>query len=81
MFIPFIEEKKVISQLRLGYTLNDYRHKIGLQDSPDCNCGEIETVAHYICECEEYEKERQKLLYNSSIRQESKLSVQKSSSV
>ena len=63
MFIPFIEERKVISQLRLGYTLNDYRHKIGQQDSPDCNCGEIKTVAHYIiCECEEYEMERQKLL-------------------
>ena len=62
MFIPFIEEKKAISQLRLGYTLNDSRHKIGLQDSPDCNCGEIKTVAHYICECEEYEMEQQKLL-------------------
>ena len=36
MFIPFIEEKKVISQLRLGYALNEYRHKVGLQDSPNC---------------------------------------------
>ena len=44
---PFIEEKRVISMLRLGYTLNDYRHKIGLQESPDCRCGEREAVAHY----------------------------------
>ena len=58
MFMPFIEEKKVISQLRLGYTLNDYRHKIGLEESPNCTCGEIETVVHFICDCEEYEEER-----------------------
>ena len=62
MFIPFIEEKKVISQLRLGYTLNEYRYKIGLQESPLCSCGAIERVDHYICECEVYELERQKLL-------------------
>ena len=62
MFIPFIEEKKVISQLRLGYTLNEYRHKVGLQDSPNCSCGRIETVDHYICACELYELERHKIL-------------------
>ena len=62
MFIPFIQEKKVISQLRLGYTLNEYRHKVGLQDSPNCSCGRTETVDHNICECELYELERQKLL-------------------
>ena len=60
MFIPFIEEKK--GNLTVKVRVNVYRHKIGLQNSPDCNCGEIETVAHYICECEEYEMERQKLL-------------------
>ena len=27
--------KKVISQLRLGYTLNEYRHKVGIQYSPN----------------------------------------------
>ena len=59
---PLIEEKKVISQLRLGYTLNEYRYKIGLQESPLCSCGAIETVDHYICECEVYELDRQKLL-------------------
>ena len=58
----FHRRKKVISQLRSGYTLNEYRHKAGLQDSPYCSCGGIETVAHYICDCEEYEVERQKLI-------------------
>ena len=58
----FHRRKKVISQLRLGYTLNEYRHKVGLQDSPNCSCGKIETVDHYICECELYELELQKLL-------------------
>ena len=62
IFVPFIEEKKVISQLRLGYTLNEYRYKINLQESPLCSCGDIETVDHYICECEVYELDRQKLL-------------------
>ena len=62
MFISFIQEKKVISQLRLGYTLNEYWHKVGLQDSPNCSCGRIEIVDHYICKCELYELERQKLL-------------------
>ena len=62
MFVPFIEEKKVISQLRLGYTLNEYRYKICLQESPLCSGGAIEAVDYYICECEVYELDRQKLL-------------------
>ena len=62
MFIPFITEKRAISQLRLGYVLNEYRYKVGLQESPKCRCGEIETVEHYICECQLYEMERRSLL-------------------
>ena len=45
----------------LGHTLNEYRHKIGLQESPLCSCGAFETADHYICECEVYELDRQKL--------------------
>ena len=62
MFIPFIEEKNVILQLRLGYILNEYRHTEGLQDSPNCSCVRTETEDHYICECELHELERQKLI-------------------
>ena len=47
MLVPFIEEKKVISQLRISCTLNDYRHKIGLQESPLCSFSATETVDHY----------------------------------
>ena len=36
--------------------------KKGLQESPLFSCGAIETVDHYICECEVYELDRQKLL-------------------
>ena len=61
MFVPFIA-KKVISQLRLGNTLNEYSYKIGLQESPLCSCSAIEMVDHYICACEVYELDRQKLL-------------------
>ena len=52
----------MISQLRLRYSLNEYRHKVGLQDSPNCSCGRIETADHYIRECELYELEQQKLI-------------------
>ena len=55
MFIPFITENRPILQLRLGYVLNEYRYKVGLQESLKCRCGEIETVEHYICDCELYE--------------------------
>ena len=34
MFIPFITEKRAISQLRPGYVLNEYKYKVGLQESP-----------------------------------------------
>jgi hypothetical protein len=27
-------------------------HKWGLKDTPNCNCGEIETIAHAVYECE-----------------------------
>ena len=76
MFIPFIEEKKVISQLRFGYTLNEYRHKAGLQDSPNCSCGRIETVDHYICECDLYELEQQKLLTQLFYQTEQSISTE-----
>ena len=51
MFIPFITEKRPILQLRLGYVLNEYRYKVGLQESLKFHCSEIETVEHYICDC------------------------------
>ena len=41
---PLHRRKKVISQLMLGYTLNEYRYKIGLQKSPLCSCVAIHHI-------------------------------------
>ena len=36
-------------QLRTGYIkLSDYRHKIGQVETRFCECGQIETVQHYL---------------------------------
>ena len=48
-----IKIQKIITQLRTGYCiLNEYKHKTGLKDSPDCICGETENARHYIKDCE-----------------------------
>lgn len=52
---------RIISKLRTGYCLNEYLHKVGLSDSPHCTCGEVESVQHYIQECENYENLREEL--------------------
>ena len=41
---------RIISKLKTGYLC-----KIGVIDKPYCKCGEIETVDHYIMECEEFQ--------------------------
>ena len=57
--IPNTRHKKQILQLRTGYSLlNDYRHKLGQCDSGLCECGQMETVQHYLLECHLYEEER-----------------------
>ena len=54
-----IKIKKII---RTGYcTLNEYKDKTGVKDSPDCICGETESVRHYIEDCEIYESVKEKL--------------------
>ena len=56
-----IKLQKIITQLRTGYCkLKEYKHKTGLKDSPDCICGETESVRHYIEDCELYESVRKK---------------------
>ena len=52
---------RIISKLRTGYCLNEYLCKIGVIDKPYCKCGEIETVDHYIMECEEFQDLREGL--------------------
>ena len=41
-----------ILQLQTGYSqLNDYRHKLGLSKTDQCECGHVETTEHYLIEC------------------------------
>ena len=44
-------------------SLNDYLHRFGIIDDPKCeSCGETnETIAHYMLQCNNYEKERETL--------------------
>ena len=42
---------------------NDYRHKGGQWESGLCECGQMETVEHYLLQCQLCEEERTKL-YN-----------------
>ena len=45
----------VIYNLRSGYAkLNDYCHKLNITESANCQCGERETVEHYILHCDQY---------------------------
>ena len=49
-----------IAQLRIGYAkLNDYLHKIGVSETNKCSCGDIETIEHYLLNCENYFNERE----------------------
>ena len=60
-----LETKKgeiIISQLRNGYAkLNEYLHKTNIAESDLCQCGEIESVKHYLMECELFENGRELL--------------------
>ena len=56
---PNIKMFKQILQLRTGYSkLNDYRHKLGQVETRFCECGQVETVQHFLLECPMYEEAR-----------------------
>jgi hypothetical protein len=51
-------------RLRTGHCgLNNYLHRIGIEESPMCPCGNgnKETVKHLLLKCETYEEERNRL--------------------
>ena len=57
--------ESIVSQLRTGYVkLNEYLQKTSITENDKCQCGEIETVKHFLLECELYENEREKLRSN-----------------
>ena len=51
-----------IAQLRIGYAkLNDYMYKVGVSDTRNCSCGEVETIEYYLLNCENYFGERERM--------------------
>ena len=61
--IPTRQEAAWIIRLRTGHcSLNQYLHRFNIEDDPKCSCRDaIETVAHYLLRCGNYDKEREKL--------------------
>ena len=58
--IPNVKSYRNIAKLRLGYNkLKEYQYKIGTTDTNLCECGEVETVEHYLLNCENYFNERE----------------------
>ena len=54
--------EKIITQLRTGFTeLNEYLQKCNIKNDANCECGEKESVNHYLLECENYENEREQM--------------------
>jgi hypothetical protein len=65
MTFPNKQISTVIYNLRSGYAkLNDYCHKLNITESANCQCGERETVEHYIVHCDQYEEAREKLIHD-----------------
>lgn len=69
-----ISESSIISKicrLRLNHcNTNEYLFKIGIVDSPFCDCGAIENISHVFWHCSLYTNPRNKLLnilYNQKI--------------
>ncbi|MCG7878799.1 MAG: reverse transcriptase domain-containing protein [Candidatus Thiodiazotropha endolucinida] len=60
--VPNTKTQRIISELRTGYCrLNEYKHKTGLKETPNCNCGDPESVQHFIEECKTYDDIRERL--------------------
>ncbi|XP_060593901.1 uncharacterized protein LOC132748336 [Ruditapes philippinarum] len=56
-----LSNQRQLLQLQSGYCLNDYLNKIGAKNTSLCNCGEVETVTHFIEDCTLYETSRENL--------------------
>lgn len=53
---------RIFSRLRTGCTpLNAYLHKIGARDTSACECGDVETISHFLFDCERWEMQRKDL--------------------
>ena len=56
-----LRNQRALLQLQSGYCkLKEYQHKIGIVDSPLCECGTIEDIQHFLFECSKYSMQREK---------------------
>ena len=56
-----LRNQRTLLQLRSGYCkLKEYQHKVGIIDSPLCECGAIEDIQHFLFECPNYSMQREK---------------------
>ena len=57
-----LKNQRAILQLQSGYCrLKEYQNKVGIADSPTCECGAIEDVQHFLLECPNYHVPRETL--------------------
>ena len=57
-----------MARLRLGHVgLAQHQHRFGLVDSDRCECGQIETIEHYLIQCQKYKYQRKKLYDKLSV--------------
>ena len=55
-------EAAILTQLRTGKTfLNKYLYKIKASETAACDCGSIESVAHFLFACRRWRQQRAKL--------------------
>lgn len=60
-----VQGEKIVSQLRTGYVrLHEYLNKINVVQSNLCQCGQIESVYHYLLDCPLYEDAREQMRRN-----------------
>ena len=52
---------RALLQLQSGYCkLKEYQHKVGIIDSPLCECGAIEDIQQFLLECPNFSMQREK---------------------
>lgn len=55
-------EAAILTQLRTGKTfLNEYLHKIKASDTALCDCGSVESIAHFLFACRRWRQQRTQL--------------------
>ena len=64
----YCTHQNTLLQLQNGHCkLKDHMHRVGLAESPGCECGMAETIEHYLLECPLQGYCREKLINNISL--------------